>query len=115
LIPAKYSYLWADETVKSLEEKYARAASILYQSMKITHRNMAAFLATNDKAFAILRQRIHDIDAALAKHGDNLTIVQWRRFLEGQFLGTACERFRRRLDEVQNLDMFEEQESRGGG
>ncbi len=101
MIPAHYSYSWADSVVTRLEEKYARASMILYKSMVITHRNMAAFLATNDKAFPILRQRIHDIDQALEKHGDNLTIVQWRTFLRGQFLGTACERFSKRLDEVE--------------
>lgn len=115
MIPAKYSYRWADGIVVRLEEKYPRASEISYRLLTMTHRNAVAFLATGDRAFVELRNLIHFIDGCAAGHPDYYTDAELIEKIRLYWRSACRARFMERLDKYKIQPTLEEQESRGGG
>jgi len=97
-LTAHYSYRWADEVVQRLEAKHTRATVIVCEILNVTHRNLVAFLAINDPAFAQIRDLIHNVNNVLQMPGKGLTDDEWKLFLRRKLIRTHNERFLERLD-----------------
>jgi hypothetical protein len=98
LIPAKYSYSWALGVVNRLRDKYPRATEDVKRILKVSDRNLAAFLATGDPVFVDLRNLIHFCDNAARPLSNYYTDVELLQRISMFWRSKSGERVKKRVD-----------------
>lgn len=105
-LTAHYSYRWADEICKTLEDKYPRATAKVYEILVVNHRNMVTFLARNDPVFPKIRSMVHSVEQVMKMQdisGEYYTNERWNHFLQRKATSWHDERLLTRLKDQSNI------------
>lgn len=113
--PANYSLNWAAGVIKELKNKHARGCNIVEEVLGITDRNLAKYLATGDPLYPKLRQIIKLLDNLSLGAGKHATKAMLVANLGAMADRPGFERIKKRLTDLENSAMLEEQVKRGVG
>lgn len=110
---AKYSYYWASGVVHKLWDKHPRATEMTCEMLRISERDLTAFLAHGDEIFPVIRDIIHQVEVLMVIHGSKSTMELFLQKLTGLYTRKGPKRIADRLTSVANSLNIKEQSKEG--